>query len=63
MSVTTVGSGILNRTIGWLRAGYQPDAPQRGHIALLALYSADPSAARVLRLHTARAGADDLLRA
>ena len=22
MSVTTVGSGILNRMIGWLRAGY-----------------------------------------
>ena len=40
MSVTTVGSGILNRTIGWLRAGYPPVGPQRGHIALLALYSA-----------------------
>lgn len=63
MIVTTVGSGILNRTIGWLRAGYPPVAPQRGHIALLALYSADPSAARVLRLHAARAGAGDLLRA
>ena len=63
MSVTTVGSGILNRMIGWLRAGYPPDAPQPGHIALLALYSADPSAARVLRLPAARAGAGDLLRA
>ena len=63
MRVTTVGSGILNRTIGWLRAEYAPDAPQRGHIALVAWYSADPSAARVLRLHAARAGAGDLVRA
>jgi hypothetical protein len=63
MSVTTVASGLLNRAIGWSRAGYPPNAPQHGHIALLALYSADPSAARVLRLHAARAGADDLLRA
>lgn len=50
MSVTTVGSRMLNSTIGWLRAGYPPNAPQPGHIGLLALYS-DPSAARVLRLH------------
>ncbi len=64
MSVTTVGSGILNRMIAWLRAGYPTDAPQqRGHIALLALYNADPSAARVLRLHAARAGAGEFLRA
>ena len=63
MSVTTVGSGSLKRTIGWLRGGYPPDAPERGHMALLALYSADPSAARVLRLHAARAGAGDLRRA
>jgi hypothetical protein len=64
MSVTTVGSGILNRMIGWLRAGYPADAPQqRGHMALLALYSADPSAARALRLHAARAGAGEFLRA
>ena len=66
MSVTTVGSGILNRMIAGLRAGYPTDAPrQGGHIALLALYSADPSAARVLRLHAAcaGAGAGDLLRA
>ena len=41
MSVTTVASGMLNRAIGWLRAGYPPNAPQHGHIALLALYSAD----------------------
>ncbi|HVQ49819.1 MAG TPA: DUF3349 domain-containing protein [Mycobacterium sp.] len=63
MKVTTVGAGILNRMIGWLRAGYPQVAPQRGHNALLALYSAEPSAARVLRLHTVRAGAGDHLRA
>ena len=64
MSVTTVGSRILNRMIGWLRAGYPPDAPQqRGRMAVLALYSADPSAARVLGLHAARAGAHESLRA
>jgi len=63
MGVTTHASGILSRVIGWLRAGYPPDALQRGHIALCALYSADPSAARVLRLREARAGAGEFLRA
>ena len=63
ISVIRAGSGMLKRMIAWLRAGYPPNAPQHGHIALLALYSAEPNAARVLRRHAARAGADEFRRA
>lgn len=37
MNATKVGSGILKKTVSWLRAGYSPDAAQFGHVALVAL--------------------------
>jgi|KBSMisStandDraft_5_1062788.scaffolds.fasta_scaffold152673_2 hypothetical protein len=30
-------NGMLNKVVGWFRAGYPTDAPQFGHTALLAL--------------------------
>jgi len=46
MNGTTVRSGMLNKIVAFWRAGYAPDAPQHGHIALLAMC---PAAARVVR--------------
>jgi hypothetical protein len=46
MNGTTIRSGMLNKMVGFWRAGYALDAPQRGHLALLAVC---PSAAGVLR--------------
>ncbi|HTQ16290.1 hypothetical protein [Mycobacterium sp.] len=37
MNRTAVRSGMLNKAIAWLRAGYSPGAPQLGHVALVAL--------------------------
>jgi hypothetical protein len=39
-------NGMLNKVVGWFRAGYPAAAPQFGHAALLALC---PEAAGVLR--------------
>jgi hypothetical protein len=39
-------NGMLNKVVGWFRAGYAAAAPQFGHAALLALC---PEAAGVLR--------------
>ena len=33
----TLRSGMLNKIVGWVRAGYPTDAPQFGHVALVAL--------------------------
>lgn len=46
MKGTAVRSGMLNKAVAWLRAGYSPDAPQFGHVALVAL---SPAAAGVRR--------------
>jgi hypothetical protein len=46
MNATKVRSGMLNKTVAWLRAGYSPDASQFGHVALVALC---PAAAPVRR--------------
>jgi hypothetical protein len=37
MNGTTLRSGMLNKIVGWFRAGYPTDAPQFGHAALVAL--------------------------
>lgn len=37
MNGTTLRSGMLNKIVGWFRAGYPTDAPQFGHVALVAL--------------------------
>jgi hypothetical protein len=46
MNVTTVLSGMLNKAVAWFRAGYSPDAPQFGHVALVALVSSGRCAHR-----------------
>ena len=45
MNITTVFSGMLNKAVAWIRAGYCPDAPQFGHLAAVALIPADHGAA------------------
>ena len=50
MNCTTLRSGMLNKIVGWFRAGYPTDAPQFGHAALVALCPAAadvPSAVHV----------------
>ncbi len=37
MNGTTLRSGMLKKIVGWVRAGYPTDAPQFGHVALVAL--------------------------
>ncbi len=51
MNRTTIRTGMLNKIVGWFRAGYPTDAPQFGHVALVALSpaaAAVPSAVRVM---------------
>ncbi len=38
---------FLGAATGWVRAGYPPDAPKHGHIALLALCGTDLPAWRI----------------
>jgi hypothetical protein len=50
MNRTTIRTGMLNKIVGSFRAGYSTDAPQFGHVALVALCAAAaavPSAVRV----------------
>jgi len=51
MTDTAVRSGMLNKIVGWFRAGYPQDAPQFGHVAVIALC---PEAANVLRRSASR---------
>jgi hypothetical protein len=37
----------MNKAVAWLRAGYSPDAPQFGHVALIALCPTARSSASV----------------
>jgi hypothetical protein len=45
------GHTFFSRIIGFFRAGYPADAPQLGHVALIAM---SPSAAGVVRAVAAR---------
>jgi hypothetical protein len=46
MNVTAVGSGMVNKAVAWFRAGYSPDAPRHGYLALVALCPASADAIR-----------------
>ena len=51
MNGNTLRTGMLNKIVGWFRTGYPTDAPQFGHVALVALCPATagvPSAVRVM---------------
>ncbi len=37
MNGTAVRSGMLNKFVAWFRAGYPTNAPQFGHVAVVAL--------------------------
>lgn len=47
MNRTTIRKGMLNKVVGWFRAGYPMDAPQFGHAALIALCPAAAAPASV----------------
>jgi hypothetical protein len=51
MNGTAVRSGMLNKIVAWFRSGYPQDAPQFGHVAVVALC---PEAASVLRRSASR---------
>ncbi len=46
MNGTMARSGMLNKAVAWLRAGYPPEAAQFGHVALVALCPAAAGAVR-----------------
>lgn len=58
MNGTSVRWSMLDKLGRFWRAGYPPDAPRQGHLALVALCSMNPSAARVVRLASSRGAGD-----
>jgi hypothetical protein len=44
MKGNMIRSGLLNKTVAWLRGGYSTEAGQFGHVALVALCPAPAGA-------------------